>query len=264
MIQLSELRARDIEHHISDPTRLDFYLLMFVTRGIGSHQVDFERHSLQKGDVLQIRPSQVHAFDAKSKHEALLLLFRPETVPPESIQRLAVHLSSPFQLNPEELRIFTGLLKLLLNIEDAPLAAMAPGLLQAVVTGLDEVYSRRNQPLHSPSNHRASDLVYRFEQLIHAKPDRHGPISDYIDSLHVTQRTLARACHEIRGVSPKKLIDQHCVLEAKRKLILGDNTVEEIAFDLGFSEATNFVKFFKRIAGLTPEAFRTKQREQAE
>ena len=35
----------------------------------------------------------------------------------------------------------------------------------------------------------------------------------------------------------------------------------EQAVDLGFSEATNFVKFFKRIAGTTPEAFRREQRE---
>jgi len=32
--------------------------------------------------------------------------------------------------------------------------------------------------------------------------------------------------------------------------------VKEIAFELGFQESTNFVKFFRREAAVSPEAFR--------
>lgn len=76
----------------------------------------------------------------------------------------------------------------------------------------------------------------------------------------MTTKTLSRACHQVRGLSPKKLIDGNLALEAKRNLVMGDHTVEEIALGLGFSEATNFVKFFKRITGRTPEVFRLHHR----
>ncbi|MGE9271366.1 MAG: helix-turn-helix domain-containing protein, partial [Verrucomicrobiales bacterium] len=59
--------------------------------------------------------------------------------------------------------------------------------------------------------------------------------------------------------SPKVMVDEAVALEAKRRLILSTETVESIAFGLGFSEATNFVKFFKRVVGETPEAFRLAQ-----
>ena len=75
--------------------------------------------------------------------------------------------------------------------------------------------------------------------------------------MHVTPRTLARACHRARGLAPKRMIDLRVGLEAKRMLTTSDATVEAIGLSLGFTEATNFVKFFRRIVGQTPEGFRT-------
>jgi len=264
VIRLSELRERKLTIDISAPTRQDFYMLKFVTAGEGGHWVDFIRHPLSEGDVLQVRPDQIHAFDGDSNHEALILVFRPEIVLADSIGRLAVHLSAPFHLGRQDFELLIQLIELMLKMDEVPeplrLTSMAPGLLQAVISGLDDLYLRDNDELQAPAHHRASELVFRFEQLLHQRNERYR-LSLLSDALHVTEKTLARACQKIRGLSPKKLIDQHFTLEAKRRLILSDDTVEGIAFDLGFTEATNFVKFFKRIAGQTPEAFRKEQRD---
>jgi len=254
VVRLAELRKRIMTIDISAPTRHDFYVLIFVTDGSGAHWVDFTRHPLRKGDVLQIRPKQVHAFDADSAHDALLLVFRPEAVPESQVLRLAVQMSRPVHLEKRDFALLVEVLECLLS-ERLRLASMASGLLQAVIAGLDEVYSRQNNHQHTPARQHALELIHRFEQLQHRSRGRRL-LADYAKELHVTTKTLSRACQQIRGLSPKKLIDQNLALEAKRKLILGDGTVEETALDLGFSEATNFVKFFKRIVGQTPEAFR--------
>ncbi len=266
VVRLSELRTRRMSIDITAPTRHDFYVLKFVTGGAGAHWVDFTRHTLRKGDVLQIRPDQVHAFDAASRHEALLLVFRPEMVPETQVVPLAVHLSRPVHLEPRAFAFLVQVLELMLQMEQVPerlrLASMASGLLQAVIAGLDDLYSRQGDLPPTPAHRRALELVHRFERVLHQGGGRRS-LADYAAELHATTRTLSRACHQVRGVSPKKLIDQCLALEAKRKLILGDHAVEEIAFDLGFSEATNFVKFFKRVAGQTPEAFREAQRRRS-
>ncbi|MDF1851991.1 MAG: helix-turn-helix transcriptional regulator [Verrucomicrobiales bacterium] len=263
VIRLSELRRRSMKHDIFAPTRLDFHALQFVLKGTGAHWVDFARHSLKQGDVLQIRSDQVHAFDAESNHEALLLLFRPETIPPEPMRRLTMFLDAPVPLAKHEFSSFVQLLDFIRRIDGMPeekrLTSMAPGLLDAIISGLDEIITRGNATIRTTHHHRASELVYRFENSLQSGSRRH-PVSEYAAQLHVTQRTLARACQAIRGRSPKQLMDRHFTMEAKRRLILGDDTVEEIAFDLGFSESTNFVKFFKRIAGTTPDAFRVEQK----
>ncbi|MEC5128725.1 helix-turn-helix transcriptional regulator [Verrucomicrobiales bacterium BCK34] len=264
MIQLSELRQRKMDIDIAAPSRHRFHFLKFVTEGSGSHWVDFTKHAVAKGDVLQVRPGQVHAFDADSDHEALLLVFRPETVSPDQIRRLAVNLTEPFSLEPRDHSALVQLLQFIQQMDEVPeelrLTSMAPGLLHAILSGLNDLYIRRNEKTRTPAHNRASELIFRIETLLRENSKRQS-LADYTDQLNVTPRTLARACHTIRGMNPKRLIDQHFVMEAKRRLVLGDETVEEIAFDLGFSEATNFVKFFKRIAETTPQAFRQEQRK---
>lgn len=265
IVRLSELRTREIDVDICAPTRHDFYLLMFVTDGAGAHWVDFARHKLRQGDVLHVRPDQVHAFDAKSRHEALLLVFRPESVSDSQVVQLAAQLDRPVHLGPRDFGLLVQVLELLEQIgrasERRRPTSMASGLLQAVIAGLDDHHSREGEPPPTPAHQRALELVHHFERLVHERGGRRS-LSEYAGSLHVTTRTLGRACHQVRGLSPKRLIDQNLALEAKRKLILADHTVEETAFELGFSEATNFVKFFKRVAGQTPEGFRASQHRQ--
>jgi AraC-like DNA-binding protein len=58
------------------------------------------------------------------------------------------------------------------------------------------------------------------------------------------------------------VITDRLVLEAKRLLAHTLLPVAVIGDQLGFAEATNFVKFFRREAGSTPGAFRAKQRNQ--
>ncbi len=60
-------------------------------------------------------------------------------------------------------------------------------------------------------------------------------------------------------MSAKALLVGRIVLEAKRLLAHSAAPVAAIAADLGFEEATNFVKFFRRETGLTPGLFRERQ-----
>jgi hypothetical protein len=60
------------------------------------------------------------------------------------------------------------------------------------------------------------------------------------------------------GSSPKALIEQRLILEAKRLLAHTSLTVEAIATKVGFSEPTNFVKFFRRHGGMRPLEFRAR------
>ena len=52
------------------------------------------------------------------------------------------------------------------------------------------------------------------------------------------------------------------MLEAKRLLAYSNMTIKEVAFALGFEEATNFNKFFRKHAKITPNCFRIKQKKE--
>jgi AraC family transcriptional regulator, transcriptional activator of pobA len=59
-------------------------------------------------------------------------------------------------------------------------------------------------------------------------------------------------------VTPKQLIDERVCLEAQRLLVHTRWPLTRICAELGFCEPTNFVKFFRRTTGQTPEQFRRK------
>ena len=72
----------------------------------------------------------------------------------------------------------------------------------------------------------------------------------------ITARRLQQAVAESVGKTPKQLIDDRLLLEAKRLLVYTNHSIKEIGFQLGFEEPTNFSRFFRKQAGHSPAEFR--------
>lgn len=104
-------------------------------------------------------------------------------------------------------------------------------------------------------------LTERFRDLI----DRHYrdnlQLQDYASMMGVSLVQLRAACGAATGQSPAKLIHARILTEAKRNLIFGDMTMEQIAYSLGFSDAAYFTRFFRKEIGQTPSQFRLMARE---
>jgi AraC-like DNA-binding protein len=101
-------------------------------------------------------------------------------------------------------------------------------------------------------------LRRELETLVHARPS----VAQLARRLGVSTSTLTRTCNEVLGHSAKEELDRRVALEAQRLLVHGASTSVAIGEFLGFSEPTNFVKFFRRRVGTTPEAFRQEHRLQ--
>ncbi|MEZ0021947.1 AraC-like DNA-binding protein [Kitasatospora sp. MAP12-15] len=82
---------------------------------------------------------------------------------------------------------------------------------------------------------------------------------DYAARIGYSSRTLTRACLAATGRTAKELIDLRVALEAKRLLAHTRLPVAAIGRMLGFTEPTNFGKYFTRATGHTPGEFRAAQ-----
>lgn len=80
--------------------------------------------------------------------------------------------------------------------------------------------------------------------------------SDYADKLSVHVNHLNAAVQEITGKSTTTHINERMMIEAKSLLMHTAWSVAEIANSLGFEYASYFNNFFKKLAGITPLAFR--------
>jgi AraC-like DNA-binding protein len=96
----------------------------------------------------------------------------------------------------------------------------------------------------------------RYRLAVEQEFPRRHKVAHYAKRLGCSEKSLGRAALEIAGVNAKKILIQRIVLEAKRLLAHTILPISAIADKLGFDEATNFVKFFRRQTGGSPGAFR--------
>ncbi|WP_347558764.1 helix-turn-helix domain-containing protein [Robbsia sp. KACC 23696] len=106
-------------------------------------------------------------------------------------------------------------------------------------------------------------LVDRFRKLIDQHYRENLPLQDYASMMAVSLVQLRAACASAADQSPTKMIHARIITEAKRTLIFGDMSVEQIAFWLGFGDAAYFTRFFRREVGQAPSQFRIAARNQS-
>ncbi|WP_186307813.1 helix-turn-helix domain-containing protein [Paraburkholderia sp. BCC1884] len=105
-------------------------------------------------------------------------------------------------------------------------------------------------------------VVDRFRKLIDEHYRENLPLQDYASMMAVSLVQLRAACASASDQSPTKMIHARIIAEAKRNLIFGDMSVEQIAFWLGFADAAYFTRFFRREVGQAPSQFRVAARQQ--
>ncbi|AIO31033.1 AraC family transcriptional regulator [Burkholderia pseudomultivorans] len=107
-------------------------------------------------------------------------------------------------------------------------------------------------------------LVDRFRKLIDQHYRENLALQDYASMMAVSLVQLRAACASAGEPSPTRMIRARIITEAKRNLIFGEMSVEQIAFGLGFADAAYFTRFFRREVGETPSQFRLAARAQAQ
>ncbi|WP_077038356.1 helix-turn-helix domain-containing protein [Pelomonas sp. KK5] len=106
-------------------------------------------------------------------------------------------------------------------------------------------------------------LADRFRELIHQHYRENLRLQDYASKMAVSPTQLRAACVAATGLSPNKLIHARLITEAKRNLIFGNQTIEQIAYGLGFIDTAYFTRFFRKEVGQSPSQFRAESRDQA-
>ena len=111
--------------------------------------------------------------------------------------------------------------------------------------------------LDNPTGPRSGSMVFqRFLQSVELHFREHWGVSRYAAVLGVTERRLHMAATAASGRSPLALIHQRVLLEARTRLAQSSAPVAQVAYGLGFRDAAHFSRFFRKLAGETPGAYR--------
>ncbi|WP_235298185.1 helix-turn-helix transcriptional regulator [Portibacter marinus] len=72
----------------------------------------------------------------------------------------------------------------------------------------------------------------------------------------LSENHLLRNFKKLFGISPFHYISTKRIQEARRQLLETDKSIQDIAFDIGYSSMGNFSSYFKSLVGQSPSAFR--------
>lgn len=264
-MSLKELRreSKRLGQALTEPQRVDFHLLLFFEKGAGTHMVDFHWHDCRRGTLIHVSPNQVHAFGETTKNEATLLLFRPELLPddffcPETRACPPAECVWPpiTELDRSSLEFVTTTLKFLDKQRNSLGVWSQPEIARHIAIGLASFAYRtcvEHKPLYQS---QPQPLFLAFLTELESSFASNRDAKWYAEQLGCSYGNLSRVCKATSGETPKIIIDRRVLMEARRLLAFTGNNVSEIGAALGFTEPTNFVKFFQRLAGETPDAFR--------
>ena len=121
----------------------------------------------------------------------------------------------------------------------------------------------RLAPAASPSqivNSEELRQFRRFSELIEREFRQRWPLIKYCAAIGVSESHLNHICQRVANCPPKRLIHDRMLQESKRLLRYSSHTINDIGYQLGFTDPSYFSRFFRKQAGITPKGFREQER----
>lgn len=261
---------RRLEIHILNPNNLkfphrhDFYNLIFITEGSGTHDIDFKQYEIQPNQLFFMDDCQVHEWELQNI-KGFTLFFKKEFYEVDEksllLKTLPFFNNSDSDLpvvvfNENDSQIVQTIFEEIL-IEFQQKNAHYQQLIKVKLKSLLLYSLRAYKPLYIESS---SDLniskIRSFEKLIEKHFITLKSVKHYADLLNITPNYLNSICNKTTGKSAGEMIRKRIILEAKRLLIHTTLSVCEMAFALGYQDCSYFIRVFKNDTGQTPEQFR--------
>ncbi|GIU23571.1 helix-turn-helix transcriptional regulator [Shewanella sp. MBTL60-007] len=245
------------------PQCANYFSFIYIENGQGKHLVDGVLHPYQSGDVIFINQGQHHAFDAADSPQGKMVILTPTFFSECSANirysyfipfHLSLSCASVLRLESQQSQNCHSMINL---ISDAIAEQRADSievklLFSAVVLKLAQLRSSQQKMADGEHRQRFSEFLGLVEQKFHFEREA----KRYAEQMHLSYKALNQLCKCCSGRTAKQIIDFRLNLEIMRKLRMQGDCVQSIAFELGFDDITNFVRYFKRLNGQTPSCYR--------
>ena len=253
--------------HLVFPHRHSFYQVLYVGSGTGKHIIDFETYPVKGGTLYFMAPGQVHTWLFESSIEGYLINFNDTFF--SSFLLNSRYLSDfPFfsgnskygvyYLTPEAKKVVIPFFEILLK-EQGESNLHKNDVMRTTLLQLFLYIGRRFVLQFKPTSNTTNYNIFRnFEKLIEQNFIRLKLPKEYAELLFITPNHLNSLCKQVTGKVAGEMIRERVLLEAKRSLVNGNESISEIAYKLNFADNSYFARFFKKYVSVTPEEFRKK------
>ncbi len=254
------------------PHRHDYYTIIFIEKGSGTHFVDFTEYKIEDRTIYFILPGQMHQVILTEEPVGWVITFTEEFLIANSIPEKMINdiylfndygQSPPLPVNENDIQVYKSLAEQMdhfsTSLESYTMEAVGSLVKLFLIQSNNNCTLRKNNnpQLVESGNH----LLRSFKQSLNKKYASLHMVTDYADELAVTSDYLNKTIKNLTGKSAKDHIQSKLITEAKRSLLFSNISNKELAYELGFEESAHFNNFFKKITGLTPSEFRVSARQ---
>ena len=257
---------------ISPIFRANYYSIVIIEQGKGLYKLDDQRFEIKNNTVYFTNPGHVKGFEIHERTKGYLISFSDEFLrqqcSPERYLDLSFILSerSPPWYAPEnKMPKLVTLANMLLSeysdqdtIDEAIIGALLIALLSKIKRNCWQDYDplKEGETQSSIVSTFKRNLNQHFLDLLAGKVSAHIQVQTLAAQQYLNANYFSTVIKNKTGKTVNQWIAEKTIIESKAMLKNSRESVQTIAYQLGFAEPTQFSKFFKKHTGKTPTQFR--------
>ena len=253
--------------HLVTPHRTNFYHIFLLENCQPTHHVDFEPINIEPYSLLFIDKDRVHQFDQLLKYEGQVLIFTDDFFCTTENDTRFIRSSILFndlvdnptlKLSKTDFEKYTSICKNITEELNLHADNSKHIILKNLLHNFLLLAEREKRKQGYTSFKKGADLDYTllFRDLLESNFIKLKSVNDYAKLLCISEKRLGQATAKVLGKSPKEIINDRILIEAKRLLVHSNLSIKIVGQDLGFEDPAYFVRYFKKNTGFTPVEFR--------
>lgn len=265
ILDISDLFKR-VRKDIILPHRNDFHNIMWITRGNPTFSIDFQPVTVPENSLIFVRKDSVRSYDSEENYDRKVILFTNKffNMTSDDIRYMQnnilfsdLYATTPVQVKEKDIDldfIFKGIESELKKEHDAAQDDILRNYLHNFLLISERL--KREQGFVEMRSCPDFEQILQFKKLIENNYKSEKSVQKYAELLNMSEKKLYNITTRLLDKTPKEIINERVVLEARRLLAYSKDSVKEIAYYLGFEEPTNFIKYFRKSSLTTPNEFR--------
>jgi AraC-like DNA-binding protein len=247
-------------------TRLYYHRILLITNGNGEVMIDNKFYPISGNEIFLLSKGQLFSFHTTKFIKGYTLSFGDcfwERSPASANNCKAVLFNnvSSHQHIPVSEKEFNNLLPIFDMMHQEYVLEEyinKPDAIAAYLKVMMIKIANLKDALREGAYDKQENQLYRkFMQLVIEQFPSNRSVEIYAEMLGLSARKLSDVCRKCGGQGAKEIIDGQLLAEAKRFLQFTSKPVKEIAYNLNFSTPEQFSHYFKRMALVSPDSYRS-------
>lgn len=272
-VEMSNFYSNDFKTHLhknknlfNKPHSHDFYLCVMFTKGIGTHEIDFNSYPVKAGSVFFLKPGQTHYWTFTKQPEGYIFFhtrdFYELHFTKSKLEQFPFYFtqenSPSLQLTNDETLFIEAKFKEINKEYYSSLTYVKQkiaSLIHSTYIDLARYYTQ-TKPIQKIASVTYLNTLNDLEKAIDKYYKQEKSASFYANLLHITPKHLNRITKSTLGKTTTDLITERVLLESKRLMVHSTNSLSQISELLGYNDYAYFSKVFKLKTNMTPLAFK--------